>query len=118
MATAVDQVVPASQDIWTPIVELLQLTETNASVIRTSRPEIVSTWPVPGVGIAEPPDEQAEGRELLALAVRVLGGVDVVVGVDRGLHRAADGVHWPPVGTAVATLPVHELSQVAEPHGV
>ena len=29
-----------------------------------------------------------------------------------------DGVHWPPVGTAVATLPVHELSQVAEPHGV
>ncbi len=56
VATAVDQVVPASHDSWTPIVELLQLVETKASVSRTSRPAIESAWPVPGVGIADPPD--------------------------------------------------------------
>ena len=60
--TAVDHVVPASHDSWTPIVELLQLAETNASVSRTSMPAIVSAWPVPGVGIADPAAEQPEGR--------------------------------------------------------
>ena len=55
VGTAVDHVVPASHDSWTPIVELLQLADTNASDRRTSMPLIVSACPVPGVGIADPP---------------------------------------------------------------
>ncbi len=53
--TAVDHVVPASHESWTPIVVLLQPAETKASERRTSIPAMVSAWPVPGVGIAEPP---------------------------------------------------------------
>ena len=55
VGTAVDQVVPASHDSWTPIVELAHVADRNASERRTSMPVIVSACPAPGVGIAAPP---------------------------------------------------------------
>ena len=50
VGTAVDHVVPASHDSWTPIVELLQVADTNASESRTSMPLIVSACPSPAWG--------------------------------------------------------------------
>ena len=89
VGTAVDHVVPASHDSWTPIVELLH--DRGHERVRETHLDARDRQHLsrPRGGDRRPAAEQAEGRELLLLAVGVLGGVDVVVGVHGGLDRAA-----------------------------